>query len=814
VASKAGLPASIWRPTCVLDAEITTPLDDFTGLRHTAARVVVRVYGFPVGEIRVPVIDGACRGEFVRAEALRQLARPIAHRLAAIGAPSSSDALHWQPADPESQTPDATDVTVAVCTRNRPDDLARCLQALDCLTPPPAEIIVVDNAPSDNRTQQVVEAHRRVRYVREPRLGLDIARNRAIAETHTAIIAFTDDDVVVDARWAGAVAAAFHDDPATQAVTGPVLPLELEHEAQILFERYGGFGRGFTRRWYRLMPGQSAVAEFAGAGQFGTGANMSFRRSLFAEIGSFDPALDVGTPTNGGGDLDMFYRVVRAGHVLAYEPSALVRHRHRRTYDELATQLTNNGIGFYAYLTRNAVHDPAQRRAFVYVAVWWFWHWSLRRLAISYLKPGKFPRDLIAAELWGSLRGPFRYFRARRDANEPAPAGIARRAAVREQLALSPRQRSEAEAGRRLRDPNEVVELVRLARRRFQIPAATEWPALPAHVSVSIVVPTFDRPESLLRCLRSLSALETPRRIEIVVVDNHPASAVTPRIVSAFPNVRLIDEPRRGLSFARNAGIRAARGDIIVATDDDVTAPPGWIESLVAPFVDPEVMVVTGNVGAADLSRESHRLFEAYGGLGRGDQPQRVDGDWFWAFRQAVPTWLLGATANAAFRATIFSHPRIGLLDEALGAGTPTGCSEDTYLFYKVLRAGFAIRYEPDAFVWHHHRSDVGSLVRQIYAYAKGHVAYHLTTLLRDGDLRALHRVFVGLPRSYASRVRDRRRGRSEYPNWLIAVELVGILVGPFALWRSRLRARRLRRAKELRHVVPSEADVLEERAS
>ena len=59
--------------------------------------------------------------------------------------------------------------------------------------------------------------------------------------------------------------------------------------------------------------------------------------------------------------------------------------------------------------------------------------------------------------------------------------------------------------------------------------------------------------------------------------------------------------------------------------------------------------------------------------------------------RRAVPTWRIGSTANAAFRASIFSDPRIGLMDEALGAGMPTGCSEDTYLFYKVLRAGYRI---------------------------------------------------------------------------------------------------------------------------
>ena len=89
--------------------------------------------------------------------------------------------------------------------------------------------------------------------------------------------------------------------------------------------------------------------------------------------------------------------------------------------------------------------------------------------------------------------------------------------------------------------------------------------------------------------------------------------------------------------------------------------------------------------------------------------------------RGAVPTWKLGATANAAFRAAIFSDPAIGVLDEALGAGMPTGCSEDTYLFYRILKAGHTIVYEPAAWVWHEHRRDArGAAPARSTATAKG----------------------------------------------------------------------------------------------
>jgi hypothetical protein len=163
----------------------------------------------------------------------------------------------------------------------------------------------------------------------------------------------------------------------------------------------------------------------------------------------------------------------------------------------------------------------------------------------------------------------------------------------------------------------------------------------------------------------------------------------------------------------------------------------------------------------------------------------------FKGYRTAVPTWALGATANAAFRSSIFSHPRIGLMDEALGPGMPSGVGEDTYLFYKVLKAGYTIVYEPAAWVWHKHRHDLGALRRQIFAYSKGHVAYHLTTLLRDGDWRAVINLALLLPGAHIRRALRRLSGRSDYPLSLILLEVVGNLLGPRALWKSRQRVRR-----------------------
>src|SRR5690606_30811582 len=98
--------------------------------------------------------------------------------------------------------------------------------------------------------------------------------------------------------------------------------------------------------------------------------------------------------------------------------------------------------------------------------------------------------------------------------------------------------------------------------------------------SVSVVISTADRPDDLRTCLTALSAQRYAGRTEIVVVDNRPASGMTPPVVAEFPGVRLVSEPRAGASYGRNAGIHASTGEIIAMTDDDVIAPPEWLEAL------------------------------------------------------------------------------------------------------------------------------------------------------------------------------------------------------------------------------------------
>jgi O-antigen biosynthesis protein len=375
--------------------------------------VLIRLHGDPLG-ILYTGQDGCTSGELARL-ILDHHACAIARHLVADGFGSSSigELTQLPQACARRRAEPHAIVTVAVCTRNRAAQLPACLEALDVLDYPRhlLDVIVVDNAPTDDSTRAAVERFPSFRYVLEPRPGLDRARNRAVVESRGEIVAYTDDDVSVDPRWVRAIAHAFGEEPDAMCVTGLVVPDEVDTEPQILFERYGGFGRGFERDVFRVdVEGdQSPARIYGGTGRFGTGANMAFRRRFFDAGGLFDPGLDVGTPTNGGGDLDMFFRVLKSGGSLVYEPAAIVRHRHRRDLAALRTQITNNGIGFYSYLVRTAREYPDERRAIVRLGLWWLWWWNIRRLLRSFVRPAPIPRSLMIAELAGSFVGLRRY---------------------------------------------------------------------------------------------------------------------------------------------------------------------------------------------------------------------------------------------------------------------------------------------------------------------------------------------------------------------------------------------------------------------
>ncbi|MGY1670995.1 glycosyltransferase family 2 protein [Geodermatophilus sp. SYSU D00710] len=360
----------------------------------------------PVGEVTVPGLPEAVLPGLpdIAAGLLHTSGR--GHRLPAPW-PSQRAVRSADEGGTGAQRPsgsDAKDVTIAVCTRDRPEYLRDCLAAISLLNASVAEVLVVDNASRDDRTREVAHSFPFVRYVREPRQGLDWARNRALVEAKTRIIAYTDDDVLVHPGWVDGILRAYAEEPSAVAVTGLIIPAELSTPAQIYFEGRGGFGRGFERRCFLGKTAEAGAPIDVGLGAAGSGANMALLRDAALELGGFDVALDVGTPSGGGGDLEMFLRVVSAGHLLVYEPTAVVRHRHRRTMEELARQKRGDGTGNYSILL-GASHryDQEVRSRLRRLALWWLIQQYGRRVVCSIIWPALWPPRLVYSDLRGVL---------------------------------------------------------------------------------------------------------------------------------------------------------------------------------------------------------------------------------------------------------------------------------------------------------------------------------------------------------------------------------------------------------------------------
>ncbi|WP_266202597.1 glycosyltransferase family 2 protein [Pontibacter kalidii] len=237
-------------------------------------------------------------------------------------------------------------VSVVICTRNRANHLHKCLSTLHQLRCLPEEIVVVDNAPSDDATKNVVALFRDVRYVRELRPGLSNARNTGIQTASHPIIAFTDDDVTVHPDWVYRVWQTFEESNVA-AMTGLVIVSELQTEAQLIFEKHWSFNRGYADVLYDAAYFSTTLPFGPPVWKIGAGANMAFRRTIFEEVGLFHQELGAGA-SGCSEDSEMWFRILAHGHTIHYNPRAAVFHEHRKEFKELKKQIYYYMRGFTA----------------------------------------------------------------------------------------------------------------------------------------------------------------------------------------------------------------------------------------------------------------------------------------------------------------------------------------------------------------------------------------------------------------------------------------------------------------------------------
>jgi glycosyltransferase involved in cell wall biosynthesis len=247
--------------------------------------------------------------------------------------------------------------TVVVSTRDRPEVLSGCLQAVCRQGYSGLEVVVVDSAPLCSDARAVADRFG-AKYVRVAQPGLSRARNQGAAVARGDVIVFLDDDVLVEPDCIAALCEEFADER-TMAVTGRVLVSGGDAAARAAFEAFGGFDPGPERRAIdRDSPDWFELANFGG---LGTGAMLAIRRVAFETWPGFDERLGRGGPQDCSEELYAYFTLVKGGHRVIYSPRAVATHPAPASLDELRQRVLNGAAGATAYLTLLFVEQPRYR---------------------------------------------------------------------------------------------------------------------------------------------------------------------------------------------------------------------------------------------------------------------------------------------------------------------------------------------------------------------------------------------------------------------------------------------------------------------
>ena len=293
----------------------------------------------------------------------------------------------------------------------------------------------------------------------------------------------------------------------------------------------------------------------------------------------------------------------------------------------------------------------------------------------------------------------------------------------------------------------------------------------------SIIVCTVDRLTDLEECLKSLRPFGAAVA-DIIIVNNGPRRAAVEGVGQRH-GARVVTEPRGGVSRARNAGIRAAKGSILAFLDDDSVADANWLPLLLSPLVDPEVLAVAGSIFAQTLADPVSQTFDY---LHRAQFPESqiaLDGN---AEPKSFPMRLaLVGNANMAIRRTAFE--RFGYFDTRLGRGTRIGSGEEPDLLLRILLGRAKIVVEPAARILHRHPTDWHAVRRWAFQSGCAHTAILTKYFLQEPSLRG------PILRYAASRLRRRPvppAFASAQPEVSRIPLLLGSLCGPIAFLLAR----------------------------
>jgi glycosyltransferase involved in cell wall biosynthesis len=215
--------------------------------------------------------------------------------------------------------------------------------------------------------------------------------------------------------------------------------------------------------------------------------------------------------------------------------------------------------------------------------------------------------------------------------------------------------------------------------------------------SVSIIIPTFNGASRIGKCLDSLLLQTSGRNAEILVV-NDGSTDNTADVVQRYSGVRLIGQANAGPAAARNRGASEARGTILLFTDDDCIPTPDWLDAMLEPFEDAEV------VGAKGVYRTLQKSLAA-----RFVQIEYEDRYRLMARFASID---FVDTYSAAFRRDRFL--------EMTGYDTsfPLACAEDIELSYRMSARGWKMKFAPKAIVYHTHPDTLARYLKKKYKFA------------------------------------------------------------------------------------------------
>lgn len=209
---------------------------------------------------------------------------------------------------------------------------------------------------------------------------------------------------------------------------------------------------------------------------------------------------------------------------------------------------------------------------------------------------------------------------------------------------------------------------------------------------ISVIIPHYNQPEMLDRCLASLAGPAAGgHAVEIIVADN--GSATPPEaVVARHPGVRLVVETEQGPGPARNAGIRASQGEILAFIDADMEASPGWLAAIAARLADPAAQVLGGDVQILHRDPARPTALEAY------------ESEFSFRMEHYIRSQGFTGTGNLAMRRSVY---------DAVGPFAGMGVAEDRDWGHRATAAGYRIDWAPEMLAFHPARTTFAELARK-----------------------------------------------------------------------------------------------------